>query len=200
MKKDDYVQFVGIMPKELKKVKGCIFGKIVKKVGKTKVVVKPRYRHFEVIVNIADVVKVTKKEYQGQAAKKALKKIKPEPKVKKVVPPCVAKKKAEKKSGVATAVKKAKEELPKVTPAPKPVLVKPPERKVAKPVIEKKPDIPTSPKKESKTDWLKEDPSLNHQQETEQFPTTQEPNTSSVTYVVIALLVAVCIGAYFIIF
>jgi len=161
MKKNDYVQFVGILPKELQGVKGPIFGKVEKLIGKTKLIVKPRYRHFEVTVNIADVTVVTKKQYQGKAAKTSLKKIHPKPKkeiVKKPVPACATKKDIKKNSGVTKVVKKAREELPPVVPAEKKekglqakppfveetVKVKAPVIPVAEPVIEKKADIPTS--------------------------------------------------------
>jgi len=174
MKKNDYVQFVGILPKELQGTKGPIFGKVEKLIGKTKLVIKPRYRHFEVTVNIADVTNVTKKQYQGKAAKTSLKKIHPKPKkeiVKKIPPACVTKKDTKKNSGVTKVVKKAREELPAIVPAEKkgpglqakppffketltearPVMVKTPFIKVARPTIEKKADTPTS-KEEPITD------------------------------------------------
>lgn len=59
MKKDDHVEFTGLLPKELqgKKVKKPIYGTVVK-VNGSRITVKPRYKRFNVVVAMADLTEV----------------------------------------------------------------------------------------------------------------------------------------------
>lgn len=114
MKKNAYVQFTGKLPKELKGMKLPIFGKVEKKIGKTKVVVKPRYKRFEVSVAITELTEVDYDTYQGKAKKTAPKPTAKKPVAKKT-PPVKKEKKADiptsKKNPVLKVVPKATNEM-----------------------------------------------------------------------------------------
>ncbi len=65
MKVGTYVEFTGILPLELQKIKRSkkdankkFKGTVVKKIGKTKAEVKPKYRRFTVVVRIADITQI----------------------------------------------------------------------------------------------------------------------------------------------
>lgn len=59
MKAGTYVQFTGILPVELQKIKKRpIYGTVVKKIGAHKVEVKPRYKRFTVVVKLVDLTEV----------------------------------------------------------------------------------------------------------------------------------------------
>jgi hypothetical protein len=214
MKKNDYVQFTGKLPKELKGIKLPIFGKVEKKIGKFKVVVKPRYKRFEVSVAIIDLTEVDYDTYRG----KALAKPKAKNTMKKVVPACVTKKDIKKNSGVTKVVKKAREELPAVkvaksvteksavatkTPSElafsststEPVKVKPPVIPVAEPTL-KEADVPN-------TNWVKDEPVVDASTE-QKYEAGIDPyaeycndNKSLPRSVIVLLLIAAATVAYF---
>jgi hypothetical protein len=72
MKKDDHVEFTGLLPKELqgKNVKKPIYGTVLKVKG-SRITVKPRYKRFNVVVAMADLTEVDyEKFHKSRKAKK----------------------------------------------------------------------------------------------------------------------------------
>jgi len=103
MSKDEYVEFTGILPKELQKARKPIYGKIIKR-SSSLITVKPRYKSYEVIVDKADLTIIDydmfhKKHSKKRKAVKVKKKV--VAKVTKVVKP-------KKNEGVVKAVSEAK--------------------------------------------------------------------------------------------
>jgi len=70
MKKDDNVQFTGKLPKELAKVKGPVYGTVIRVDG-LRIVVKPRYKRFEVTISKVDLTVVDyEKFHKAQKVKR----------------------------------------------------------------------------------------------------------------------------------
>ena len=120
MKAGIHVQFTGILPVELQKIKKKskdkdiqFVGTVVKKIGTTKLEVKPRYKRFTVVVKIADVTQIKesafliKQKFPDGKSKPAAKK----PAVKKSKPKC------DTPAKITEAVKEAKAEVKEKEPA-----------------------------------------------------------------------------------
>lgn len=145
MSKREYVEFTGIMPKELAGAKKPIYGRVVKR-SKSKgfLTVKPKHRSYEVTVDEADVTVVTYEKFHKKHKKKKSSSKKPATKK-----PVAAKKPASK---VQKVVKEAK----KVADSPVPA-----KKSAEKPVVPptngaiKKEDCPTKKEVTSKSGNVK---------------------------------------------
>jgi hypothetical protein len=194
MKKNTYVQFTGKLPKELKGMKLPIFGKVEKKVGKLKVIVKPRYKRFEVSVAITELTEVDYDTYQGKAKKTA-----PKPTAKKPVAKKTTPVKKEKKADIPTSPETPLKVVPKEE-APKAVNeMKPCETKsgIAK-AVEKAAEVAEKPH-----NWVKDDPINAPKEKSVADPVMDEyldqqesQNGGAVIWGVVALILAAAICAY----
>ena len=214
MKKNNYVEFTGLLPKELQGVKTPIFGQVEKKMGKTKVVVKPRYKRFEVVVNVADLTVVSHEAYQGKKKKKTVAKKTPLKPLKATneMKPCETKKDLKPNAGIKKVVAKAKEEVNKPSfktdSAEKLTVPKMPEElPLNSPVMDK------FAKKEEEDvkpyNWVQDDPinkqadelKTPYQKDMEEYLDDQETSRGgAVVWGVVVIIVAVAIGAYFLFF
>lgn len=219
MSKREYVEFTGILPKELIGAKKPLYGRVVKKSKSGLLTIKPKYRDYEVTVDKADVTEITKDKFSKKHKKKksstpkkpvvvkkpAAKKpkvekvtkpttvkvkhpngseSKPKPKAKNGMKPCETKKDF---PGVSKAAEEAKDTLQK-TPPP-----------ITKPVIKEEPVVKGDPR-----NWVKDDPINNPESKTEAtddvVDTADQNSGGALVYVVIAIIAAIAIGAYFLFF
>jgi hypothetical protein len=202
MKKNDHVQFTGKVPTKLKKLKGPIYGTVIK-VTKQEVTVKPRYRRFEVVIAKSELTKIkddvfTKKQKypNGKPAPKKKAPVKTIPKLVKTKPKA--------NESIKKVVAKAKEEVNKPSfktdPAEKLTVPKMPEElPLNSPVMDK------MPKKEEKEDfnWVKDDPintpKPDIKTEMEDYLDDQKGG-GIIIYVVIAIVLGLAIGSYLLFF
>jgi len=215
MKKNAYVQFTGKLPKELKGMKLPIFGKVEKKVGKLKVIVKPRYKRFEVSVAITELTEVDYDTYQGKAKKTAPVKPAAKKPVAKKTPPVKKEKKSqvmktpppvEKKADIPTSPETPlkvvpKEEAPKAVNEMKPCETKSGIGKAveeAKAISEKPVEAtpvkeePVIPAYAAKDDAMpKTDPVMD-----EYLDQQESQNGGAVIWGVVAIVIAAAICAY----
>jgi len=63
MKKNNHVRFVRNIPAKLAKAKAPILGTVVSLIGKESAVVKPKGKHFTVVMEIKDLEKIPTREY-----------------------------------------------------------------------------------------------------------------------------------------
>lgn len=221
MSKPKYVEFTGILPKQLQGAKKPLYGTVVKKSKTGLLTIKPKYRDYEVTVDKADVKTIPESKFHKKHKKKkpsttkkplakktvVKKEDKPTPKapVKKVVAkvdkPCDTKKELKPKNErIYKAVETAKAEVPKpkepfvTDPAEK--LIPTPEPVTIPKLVHEEPVVKRDPINKPKDDSAmpKRDPEM------EEFLDNQDSQHGGVIWGVIAIAMAVAIGAYFLFF